>query len=77
MNLDNGRFEYKIRPELDEAFEEIGILNNVNLYNNMVDKEQEFRKWMSVQKYNDDKEISAIKELCESFDLKDVELILR
>ena len=54
--LDNGRFEYKIRPELDEAFEEIGILNNVNLYNNMVDKEQEFRKWMSVQKYNDDKE---------------------
>ena len=54
--LDNGRFEYKIRPELEEAFEEIGILNNVNLYNNMVDKEQEFRKWMSVQKYNDDKE---------------------
>lgn len=64
--LDNGRFEYKIRPELDEAFEEIGILNNVNLYNNMVDKEQEFRKWMSVQKYDDDKDYKAgtINEYC-------------
>lgn len=64
--LNNGRFEYKIRPELDEAFEEIGILNNVNLYNNMVDKEQEFRKWMSVQKYNNDKEYKAgtINEYC-------------
>lgn len=64
--LDNGRFEYKIRPELEEAFEEIGILNNVNLYNNMVDKEQEFRKWMSVQKYNDDKEytLKTINSYC-------------
>lgn len=64
--LDNGRFEYKIRSELDEAFEEIGILNNVNLYNNMVDKEQEFRKWMSVQKYNDDKDYKAgtINDYC-------------
>lgn len=56
---ENGRFEYKIRPELEEAFEESGVLKKVNLYNNMVDKEQEFRKWMADPNYNDGKEYTS------------------
>lgn len=31
-DLSNGRFEYKIRPELEEAFEETGILDNIDMY---------------------------------------------
>lgn len=31
-DLSNGRFEYKIRPELEEAFEETGILEDLEVY---------------------------------------------
>lgn len=43
-DLSNGRFEYKIRPELEEAFEETGVLEDLEVYekdskNDMNDKE--------------------------------------
>lgn len=31
-DLSNGRFEYKIRPELEEAFEETGVLEDLEVY---------------------------------------------
>ncbi len=32
--VNNKRFEFKIRPELEEAFEETGVLKNIKLYEN-------------------------------------------
>lgn len=50
-NLNNGRFAFKIRPELQEAFEETGILEGVEVMGN--DLKDSFRNWMRNQKKED------------------------